>query len=269
MNLNLFFRLRFFSARMLLPTAHELSGNSSDQPATHPRTDVDSRELPPKDAKLVFIASFCHLFHGKKLRSNRVVSQSLPNQYLADPDVQLMLRVVSDDHLAFEELVERYQDRLIGFFYHLLGDRTVSEDLAQDAFLRIYRARERYQASARFSTWLFRIAHNLASNQLRGMAKRKKDVSLAARSSGSQEVRLADRSALMPTRQLVSREVQTQVREAMDCLGERQRMAVLLHKFEGMSYQDIANVMGLNEVAVKSLLARARGKLKIALEKFA
>jgi len=196
----------------------------------------------------------------------------LPNQYLADPDVQLMLRVACDDHAAFEELVERYQDRLIGFFYHLLGDRTVSEDLAQDAFLRIFRARERYKASARFSTWLFRIAHNLASNQIRGLAKRKREVSLAAHNSGSQELRLeervlAERSALMPTRQVVSKEVQAQVREALDCLGERQMMAVLLHKFEGMSYQDIASVMNLNEVAVKSLLARARGKLRNALEK--
>lgn len=203
-----------------------------------------------------------------------MVSQSLPNQYLADPDVQLMLRVGADDHVAFEELVGRYQDRLIGFFYHLLGDRTVSEDLAQDAFLRIYRARERYKATARFSTWLFRIAHNLASNQLRGMAKRKREVSLATRRSGTQEVHLgervlADRSALMPTRQLASREVQAQVREALDCLGERQKTAVLLHKFEGMSYHDIANVMDMNEVAVKSLLARARGKLRNALEKFA
>jgi len=203
-----------------------------------------------------------------------VVSQSLPNQYLADPDVQLMLRVATDDHGAFEELVDRYQHRLIGFFYHLLGDRTVSEDLAQDAFLRIYRARERYKASARFSTWLFRIAHNLASNQIRGMAKHRREISLAVRQSESQEVRLeervlAERSALMPTRQLVSREVQMQVREALDCLGERQKMAVLLHKFEGMSYEDIGNVMGMNVVAVKSLLARARGKLKIALERFA
>lgn len=202
-----------------------------------------------------------------------MVSQSLPNQYLADPDVQLMLRVVADDHEAFEELVKRYQDRLIGFFYHLLGDRTVSEDLTQDAFLRIYRARERYKASARFSTWLFRIAHNLASNQMRGMVKRKREVSLAVRSSGLQDVRmqervLAEKSALMPTRQIVSREVQSQVREALDCLGERQKMAVLLHKFEGMSYEDIGNVMGLNAIAVKSLLARARGKLKNALEKF-
>ena len=201
-----------------------------------------------------------------------MVSQSLPNQYLADPDVQLMLRVATDDHGAFEELVARYQDRLIGFFFHLLGDRSVSEDLAQDAFLRIYRARERYKASARFSTWLFRIAHNLASNQIRGMAKRNREVSLAARRSGSQEVRLeqrvvAERSALMPTRQLVSREVQMQVREALDCLGERQKMAVLLNKYEGMSYEDIGNVMNMNAIAVKSLLARAREKLKSALEK--
>ncbi len=209
-----------------------------------------------------------------ELRSYCVVSQSLPNQYLADPDVQLMLRVATDDHGAFEELVVRYQDRLIGFFYHLVGDRTVSEDLTQEAFLRVYRARERYKASARFSTWLFRIAHNLASNQLRGLAKRRREVSLAAGNSGSQNLRmeervLAERSALMPTRLLVSREVQTQVREALDCLGERQKMAVLLHKFEGMSYDDIGNVMNMNAVAVKSLLARARGKLKSALEKFA
>lgn len=201
-----------------------------------------------------------------------MVSQSLSNQYLADPDVQLMLRVATDDHGAFEELVERYQDRLIGFFYHLLGDRTVAEDLTQDAFLRVYRARERYHASARFSTWLFRIAHNLARNQLRGMARRKQEVSLVARNSGShqrlQEQVLADRSALMPTRQFASREVQSQVRAALDCLGERQKMAVLLHKFEGMSYGDIGNIMDLNSVAVKSLLSRARGKLREALEKY-
>ncbi|MCH2210149.1 MAG: sigma-70 family RNA polymerase sigma factor [Fuerstiella sp.] len=202
-----------------------------------------------------------------------MVSQSLPNQYLADPDVQLMLRVATNDHRAFEQLVDRYEDRLIGFFYHLLGDRTVSEDLAQDAFLRVYRARERYKASAKFSTWLFRIAHNLASNQIRGMAKHRRNVSLAAGKSGSQEVKLADRvlaerSALMPARLLVSKELQSQVRDALDGLAERQKMAVLLHKFEGMSYEDIGSVMSMNAVAVKSLLARAREKLKSALEKY-
>ena len=200
-----------------------------------------------------------------------VVSQSLPNQYLADPDVQLMLRVSAEDHHAFEQLVERYQDRLIGFFYHLVQDRTAAEDLAQDVFLRVFRARERYTAKARFSTWLFRIAHNLASNQLRGRA-RKKEVTLSPRGSDSQvrsvEQLLAERSALMPARQLASQEVQAQVRDALETLGERQKMAVLLHKFEGMSYSDIGDVMDLNLVAVKSLLSRARGKLKTALEKY-
>ncbi len=79
---------------------------------------------------------------------------------------------------------------------------------------------------------------------------------------------LAEKSALMPTRQFASREVQAQVRDALECLSERQKMAVLLHKFQGMSYEDIGDVMGLNAVAVNSLLARARGKLKNALEKY-
>lgn len=201
-----------------------------------------------------------------------MVSQSLPNQYLADPDVQLMLRVVANDHAAFEELVSRYQDRLLGFFFHLVRDRTAAEDMTQEVFLRIYRSRERYAATARFSTWLFRIAHNLASNQRRGLARRK-ETPLSASSGSEGEVRaeeeiLAEKSALMPTRLIDSRETQDVVRAALDSLNERQKTAVLLHKFEGMSYQDIGDVMGLNVVAVKSLLSRARGKLKEMLERY-
>ncbi|MEP3480516.1 MAG: RNA polymerase sigma factor [Fuerstiella sp.] len=199
-----------------------------------------------------------------------MVSQSLPNQYLADPDVQLMLQVTSGDNGAFEKLVERYQDRLIGFFFHLVRDRIAAEDMAQEVFLRVFRARERYVATARFSTWLFRIAHNLGSNQRRGLARRK-EVSLAA-SAGPQnenrsdEQNLAEKSALMPTRQLDSKETQDIVRNALDGLNERQKMAVLLHKFEGMSYEDIGDVMDLKVVAVKSLLSRARGNLRDTLQ---
>ena len=201
-----------------------------------------------------------------------MVSQSLPNQYLADPDVQLMLRVVADDHGAFEQLMKRYQDRLIGFFFHLVRDRTMAEDMAQEVFLRVYRSRSRYAATARFSTWLFRIAHNLASNQRRGLARRK-EVSLGNSSGQDSEIRnddqiLAEKSALMPTRQIDSQETQNVVREALESLNERQKMAVLLHKFEGLSYQDIGEIMDLNVVAVKSLLSRARGKLKEVLENY-
>ena len=200
-----------------------------------------------------------------------MVSQSLPNQYLADPDVQLMLQVVRGDNASFEALMMKYQDRLIGFFYHLVRDRTLAEDMAQEVFLRVYRSRARYSAKARFSTWLFRIAHNLASNQRRGLARRK-EVQLGGSSATDSSIRgedeiLAEKSALMPTRLIDSQETRDIVRDAIESLSERQKTAVLLHKFEGMSYQDIGEIMDLNVVAVKSLLSRARGRLKEVLER--
>ncbi|MCA9035530.1 MAG: sigma-70 family RNA polymerase sigma factor [Planctomycetaceae bacterium] len=183
-----------------------------------------------------------------------------------------MLRVAHEaDQKAFEQLVVLYQDRMVGFFFHILHDRAAAEDLAQEVFLRVYRSRERYEAKARFSTWLFRIAHNLASNQKRGAARRR-EVSLqsSADSQGfpSRSENLAEKSALMPTRQLDSIEIRDVVRQALDELGERQKTAVLLHKFEGMSYEEIGDIMGLGTVGVKSLLARARTKLKESLERY-
>ncbi|MEZ6124942.1 MAG: RNA polymerase sigma factor [Planctomycetaceae bacterium] len=199
-----------------------------------------------------------------------MVSQSLPNLYLADPDVQLMLQVMAGESDAFETLVTRYQNRLIGFFYHLVRDRAMAEDMTQEVFLRVFRSRERYTPTARFSTWLFHIAHNLASNQRRGLARRRE---IPLGSSGDEDEssttveNLPEKSALMPTRQIDSRETQDIVRNALDSLSERQKTVVLLHRFEGMGYQDIGDVMGLNVVAVKSLLARARLNLKEALER--
>jgi RNA polymerase sigma-70 factor (ECF subfamily) len=182
-----------------------------------------------------------------------------------------MLKAASGDDSAFEQLIKRYQDRLVGFFFHLLHDRTVAEDLAQETFMRVHRARERYEPSARFSTWLFRIAHNLASNQKRGKARRR-EIPLSSGSDAHnlrpEEQILAEKSALMPTRQIDSRELRDIVRSAIEELSERQKTVVVLHKFEEMSYEEIGEVMGLGVVAVKSLLSRARGKLKEALERF-
>jgi RNA polymerase sigma-70 factor (ECF subfamily) len=182
-----------------------------------------------------------------------------------------MLKVAGGDHSAFEQLVERYQDRMVGFFFHIVRDRSAAEDLAQDVFLRVYRSRERYEARARFSTWLFRIAHNLANNQRRDTI-RKREIPIAPGSDAydfqPQGKILAEKSALLPTRRLDSLEMRDIVRNALDDLGERQKTAVLLHKFEGMSYEEIGEVMGLGTVAVKSLLARARLRLKEVLEKY-
>lgn len=190
--------------------------------------------------------------------------------YERDPDVQLMLRVRNDDQSAFSQLVGKYQDRLVGIFTNMFRDSALAEDLAQDVFLRVYRARNSYVPNAKFSTWLFHIANNLASNARRTKS-RKKEVQFAASTSGSQPIALgeqfvADKSALMPARQADAQEVRGLVVKALDFLNERQRMAILLHKFEDMSYAEIGEVMELTPQAVKSLLSRAREQLRVLLE---
>lgn len=180
-----------------------------------------------------------------------------------------MLRAKNGDDEAFSQLVTAYQDRLINIFYHIVGSQEAAEDLAQDVFMRIYRARHGYEPTARFSTWLFRIANNLASNRRRDHGRRK-EIPLAASESGPlgprpEEKLATEKSALMPSRQFDKRELQTIVQQAMETLNDRQRVAVLLHKFEDMSYQEIADAMELTPAAVKSLLSRARENLRQSL----
>lgn len=191
---------------------------------------------------------------------------------LIDPDVRLMLQVRQGNAVAFENLVEKHQRRLVMVLEHLVGNRAHAEDLAQDVFLRVYRARERYVPTAKFSTWLYTITHNVASNWLR-KSSRRKEVNLVSSPSGSMPVRpldtmAKDKSTLMPTRLADQKEMGAVIREAIQSLGERQRMAMLLSKYEGMSYVEIAQTMELTTQAVKSLLSRARGNLQEALEPY-
>lgn len=200
-----------------------------------------------------------------------VAPRELQNYELQDPDVRLMLQVrdgsAGTTSAAFEELVTRYQSRLLTVLEHLVGSRELAEDLAQEVFLRVFRARKRYQPEARFSTWLFTIANNVASNALRSKSRRR-EVGVPDKMNGSdtnafgldQMAKAA--SALMPTRSLDKAESAEIVRAAMESLNERQRLALLLSKFEGMSYQDIAQTMGLSVQAIKSLLSRARVNLE-------
>lgn len=199
-------------------------------------------------------------------------AQKAQKYELLDPDVRLMLQVREDNAAAFEELVLRYQSRLITVLEHLVRRREQAEDLAQEVFLRVYRARKTYVPGAKFSTWLFTIANNVASNARRSLARRR-EVNVAAHpnaDTGAQplEQMALAASGLMPTRQLDKSEMAEIVRLAMEALNERQRMALLLSKFEGMSYIDIAESMGLTVQAIKSLLSRARGNLRTILEPY-
>jgi RNA polymerase sigma-70 factor (ECF subfamily) len=194
------------------------------------------------------------------------------NPVLRDPDVRLMLRAKQGDQTAFTQLVTNYQDRLVGVLAHMLQNKEAAEDLAQEVFLRIYRARHGYEPTAKFSTWLFRIANNLANN-LRRDSGRRKEIALSVNDSGPLGPRpgerlIAEKSGLMPTRQFDKSEMCSMVQAALATLNEKQRMAVLLHKFEEMSYTDIAAALDMTPAAVKSLLSRARDNLREKLEPY-
>lgn len=185
-----------------------------------------------------------------------------------------MLAVRDDDAAAFEELMVRYQARLVTVLEHLVGNRDTAEDVAQEVFLRVYRSRKKYVPGSKFSTWLFTIANNAASNARRSRARRKeRNLSPATDDTGawggaSLEQMAQAKSGSMPTRRLDKVEMQAAVRAAMETLNERQRLAVLLCKFESMSYVEIAETMGMSPQAIKSLLSRARENLRLALEPY-
>ena len=186
-----------------------------------------------------------------------------------DPSTAVMLRVRDGDAEAFARLVSLWQDRLVTLFLHQTGDHATAEDLAQEVFLRVYRARGSYQPTAKFTTWIHTIAGNVASD-LRQRAYRRREhgmpasVSASSSAVGLDQIAVAA-SGLMPTRQADRGELRAVVQRALAGLNDRQRLAVLLAKFEQCSYEEIAASMQITVPAVKSLLVRARDQLREAL----
>ncbi len=198
------------------------------------------------------------------------IGQTSTQMALRDPDIRLMLRVRDDDAAAFAELVERFQHRLVAVMYHLVGNADEAEDLAQEVFLRVYRIRKKYRPKAKFSTWLFTIANNLALNALRDRKRRPVlplEIQESSFGSGPQQGVAASRDE-PPAHSLQQQELAAVIRQALDGLNERQRVAIVLNKFEDMNYAEIAEVMGLSTKAVKSLLSRSRMKLREALQDY-
>jgi RNA polymerase sigma-70 factor, ECF subfamily len=178
-----------------------------------------------------------------------------------DLDAQLMLRVRDGDDESFRVLLERHRNPVIRFVYRMVQDQAVAEELSQEVFLRVYRARGTYEPTARFTTWLFRIATRLALNSLRdGKNERGQQ-----RLDGDTPVReVADRKPSVEQSMVYETRL-SEVRDAIGLLPEKQRAAVLMHKYEEMEYAQIANVLECSESAVKSLLFRAYETLRARL----
>jgi RNA polymerase sigma-70 factor, ECF subfamily len=181
-----------------------------------------------------------------------------------DYDAELMLRVKDGDGASFGVLLEKHRSPVVHFLYRMVQNSAVAEELAQEVFLRVYRSRATYEPTAKFTTWLFRIATHLALNALRDNKHEKLQDRLDDDSSEAPVRQVSDNRPSVE-QSLVYEAKLAEVRRAVAALPEKQRAAVLMHKYEEMEYSQIAKVLNCSESAVKSLLFRAYEALRARL----
>jgi RNA polymerase sigma-70 factor, ECF subfamily len=185
-------------------------------------------------------------------------------------DVDVMLRVKKGDESAFAYLVQKYRRPMVGFMYRLCHNSATAEELAQEVFLRVYRARTSYEPSAKFTTWLYRIATNLAVNHARDTRHERPENTLRLDEPDQETGKTPDLAddSLTAEEQILKRERLAAIRSKVNALPERQRVAVIMHKYQQMDYREIAGVLKLSESATKSLLFRAYETLREQLKEF-
>lgn len=197
-----------------------------------------------------------------------IMEDSLPDPESENArDVELMLQVqATSDHEAFRELIERHQNAVVGTIAKMLGNASESEDLAQQVFLRLWKSRARYQPSAKFTTFLYTIARNLVFNESRRRSRRK-ETSLD-QNKDEYELELPANPNLQPDREHLNQELRSAIDQAIEALPEKQRLAVILRRYQNLPYEEIATVLEITVPAVKSTLFRARGTLRESLASY-
>lgn len=188
----------------------------------------------------------------------------------ASSDAEIMLRVRAGDQPAFDYLVQKYRRPLVRFMYRMARNPAIAEDLAQEVFLRVYRSRATYEASAKFTTWLYRIATNLAVNHARDTRHERPEVTVSLDEPDEETgatFEVPD-NAVGAEQAMVRRERVLAIRRKVAALPERQRLAVIMHKYQQMDYKQIAEILKLSESATKSLLFRAYETLREQLKEF-
>jgi RNA polymerase sigma-70 factor (ECF subfamily) len=185
-------------------------------------------------------------------------------------DAAIMLQLRSGNMAGFDFLIQKYRKPIIHFMYRMVHNQAVAEELAQEVFLRVYRSRETYRAEARFSTWLYRIATNLGVNYARDNRHERMASTVYLDEADAETGTTPDVADTTPgvEAKMLRQERFNAIREHVMSLPERQRMAVLMHKYEGMDYKQIGDVLKLSESATKSLLFRAYQTLREKLKDF-
>ena len=188
-------------------------------------------------------------------------------EFALDPDTALMLKVSAGDAPSFELLLARHRMQVVNHLYRLVHNRDIAEELAQEVFIRIYRSRSTYQPEAKFTTWLFRITTNIALNWRRDTRKETLHVRLDDEIRGNRRRELLD-SGPRADEMLLKEQRASEIRAAVETLPSKQLAAVLMHKYEGMEYVEIAEALECTIPALKSLLFRAYETLRQRLAKF-
>ena len=246
--------------------------NNPDPEKTDPATGEPPQLSPPKgvpnDMSSMAIGGAFPASTG--IRGEREVRFSDPATLSGMDEAQVMLRVREGDDAAFNYLVERYRRAMISFMYRMVHNSAIAEELAQEVFLRVYRSRAGYTADAKFTTWLYRIATNLAVNHARDNKNERPEVKASLDETDEETGLSIDVADSKPSveQEILRRERLHAIRKHVEALPERQRMAVMMHKYQELDYRQIAEVLHLSESATKSLLFRAYETLRESLKDF-
>ncbi len=245
----------------IVPDERELDPNFIEEPQLSPDERV------PQDMGTIALERV----PGDRRAANGSMPPFLAGELAHMTDAEIMQRAGAGDDTCFEFLVAKYRRPIIGFMYRMVHNQAVAEELAQEVFLRVYRARSSYRAEARFTTWLYRIASNMAINHARDTKHERASSSVYLDQADEETGTTPDVADLRPLveQDLLHDERMRRIREHVAALPERQKMAVVMHKYQDMDYKQIGAVLKLSESATKSLLFRAYQTLRDRLKEFA
>jgi RNA polymerase sigma-70 factor (ECF subfamily) len=253
------------SGRLRPPAPPSLDGEEENLPEFEPETQPSDEDGVMDD--MATLAINPRLLEGLQAAETHHHDASGFGQM---DDAAIMLELRAGNMAGFDFLIQKYRKPIIHFMYRMVHNQAVAEELAQEVFLRVYRSRETYRAEARFSTWLYRIATNLGVNYARDTRHERAASTIYLDEADSETGTTPDVADTTPGAEanLLRRERLNAIRQHVLALPERQRMAVLMHKYEGMDYKQIGDVLKLSESATKSLLFRAYQTLRDKLKDF-
>jgi RNA polymerase sigma-70 factor (ECF subfamily) len=252
------------SGRPLPPVPPSSDGETENMPEFEPEAQPPDEDGVMDD--MATLAMNPRLLEGLQAAETRHAAGDFGQM----DDAAIMLELRAGNMAGFDFLIQKYRKPIIHFMYRMVHNQAVAEELAQEVFLRVYRSRETYRAEARFSTWLYRIATNLGVNHARDTRHERAASTIYLDEVDSETGTTPDVADTTPSAEanLLRRERLNAIRQHILALPERQRMAVLMHKYEGMDYKEIGDVLKLSESATKSLLFRAYQTLREKLKDF-